>query len=123
MERNDGEVKNEFYMKPYVRKEILEQYKDEMLEIENEINKQLKEYPNFLGIDFCDVGAYGIQIRGHHKDISKYTFGSQPTIKYDFSNKEDVIRKFVSMWKHQDTPEEVMSFKRFIADGEKYGWD
>ena len=50
--------------------------------IESQINKCLCGFENFQGIDFCNVGAGGIQIRGHHKQIKGFTYGSQPTIKY-----------------------------------------
>lgn len=112
-----------FWKKPYVNHKILEKFKGEMVRIEKLINEELKDYPNFLGIDFCDVGAYGIQINGHHKDIKNSVFGTQPTIKYDFTNKNDVIKEFVEMWKRQDTPEEIMKYKSFINYGEEYGWD
>jgi hypothetical protein len=65
---------------PYLKEEILVEHKDQLLHIENEITKQLNEYPNFEGIDFCDVSAGGIQIRGHHKQIKGYTYGKQLTI-------------------------------------------
>lgn len=114
-----------FYQYPFVELETLEEHKGDMIFIERSINKALKdEYPNFLGIDFCDVCAHGgIQIRGHHKEIPTHTYGDQPTVKYDFSNKNEVITEFIEMWKESDTPENVRSFKDFIDFGNKYGWD
>ena len=88
-----------------------------------EINTALKDYPNFDGVDFCDVGANGIQIRGHHKQIGGYTYGSQPTIKEDLSNITEATQEFIDMWKAEDTPMKVLKFKEFISFGEKYGWD
>lgn len=112
-----------FWRRPYVTIDTLEKYKGEMVKIEKRINEELKEYPNFLGIDFCDVSAYGIQVRGHHKQILTHTFGKQPTINYDFTNKEQVIQDFVQMWKVNDTPEDVIRYKDFIYFGNKYGLD
>lgn len=112
-----------FYKKPFVTISTLEKYKGEMVRIEKLINERLKDYPNFLGIDFCDVNAHGIQITGHHKEIKHYVFGSQPTIKYDFANKEEVITEFVEMWKEKDTPSSVSKYKKFIEIGESLGWD
>ena len=112
-----------FWRKPYVSIDTLEKYKGEMVRIEKLINKGLKDYPNFLGIDFCDVHANGIQVRGHHKEIEKYIYGMQPTIKYDFTNKNEVISDFIEMWKHEDTPEELKRIKEFLKSGEKYGWE
>lgn len=112
-----------FWRKPFVSVSTLEKFKGEMVRIEKLINKGLKDYPNFLGIDFCDVSANGIQIRGHHKAITTHTYGNQPTIKYDFTNKNEVIDEFIEMWKQLDTPDEVKSYTDFIDFGNKYGWD
>lgn len=112
-----------FYQIPFVKLEVLEKYKEEMLRIENTIKKYLKGFENFQGIDFCDVSAGGVQIRGHHKEIKNYTYGRQPTIKYDFSNADDVIWEFLKMWGEVDNPQAIAREKAFIADGEKYGWD
>ena len=112
-----------FWRRPFVTVNTLEKFKGEMVRIEKLINKGLEEYPNFLGIDFCDVNANGIQVRGHHKEITTHTYGDQPTIKYDFTNKDEVITEFIDMWKRLDTTEEVLKYKRFIDFGNKYGWD
>jgi hypothetical protein len=112
-----------FFAKPYVNTEILEKHKGQLRYIEKEIGKNLKSYPNFKGIDFCDVHAGGIQIRGHHKDIKGYCFGEQITIKYDFSNYKDTITQFVDMWKSLDNDSYISGYKSFLADGERYGWD
>lgn len=108
---------------PFLSLNILEEHLDELIYIENKINEALKSYENFEGIDFCDVHAGGIQIRGHHKQIKGYTYGDQPTLNYDFSNIEECIQEFINMWKYYDTPEKVKNELDFIADGEKYGWD
>lgn len=112
-----------FYKEPFVKLETLEKYKDKMLYIENTINKYLSGFENFEGIDFCDVNANGIQVRGHCKPIKGYTYGNQPTIKYDFSNVEDVIWEFIKQWGIIDTPEAIAKEQSFIRNGEKYGWN
>ena len=112
-----------FYRRPYVDTKILEEHKGAMVKIEKEIRKGLKKYRTFKGIDFCDVGANGIQIRGHHLNVDGYIYGNQITLKYDFSNKDTVVKEFVEMWKKFDTPQRVKEFKSFIKDGKKYGWD
>lgn len=88
-----------------------------------EINTALKDYPNFDGVDFCDVGANGIQIRGHHKQVKRYTYGNQLTIKEDLSNIIEVTEEFIDMWKQLDIPEKVQKFIDFLEMGKKYGWD
>jgi hypothetical protein len=113
-----------FYRKPYMKTDMLYKHKEDLAEIEREINNALKkEYPGFQGIDFCDVNAGGIQIRGHHKEIDGYSYGHQPTIKYDFSNKDEVAKEFIESWKAADNEKDIESQKNFISFGEKYGWD
>lgn len=112
-----------FDFRPYMNIKMIEDHLEELIFIQNDIHKKLKGYENFLGIDFCDVSAGGIQIRGHHKDITGYTYGQQPTIKYDFSNIKEAISQFVNMWFEYDCDEYISREKDIIAFGEKYGWD
>ena len=112
-----------FKYKPYMGEEMLVDHLEELKYIENAITERLVKFPNFTGIDFCNVGARGIQIRGHHQQIKGYTYGSQPTIKYDFSNYLDTADEFVAMWEKNDIPERIYREIAMIADGEKYGWD
>lgn len=116
--RNNG-----FYCPPFVDIEILKKHKEDMLFIENSIKDGLKEYKNFLGIDFCDVSGKGINIRLHHKEIKNYTYGEQPALYRDFSNKQEVIRECIEEWKRIDVSDKVLSEKEFIRQGEKYGWN
>lgn len=112
-----------FDFRPYMNIKMIEDHLEELIFIQNDIHKKLKGYENFLGIDFCNVSAGGIQIRGHHKDITSYTYGQQPTIKYDFSNIKEAISQFVNMWFEYDCDEYISREKDIIAFGEKYGWD
>lgn len=112
-----------FKYRPFMAEKVLVQHLDKLLFIQSEITKQLQDYPNFDGIDFTDVGVRGIQIRGHHKEIKGYTYGDQIIIKHDFSNYINCIQEFVEMWKEQDVPEKVKEYQRFIAAGERWGWD
>ena len=114
---------NSFQRIPYLSSSRIEKNISELRKIEAEIQKQLRDYPYFDGIDYCDVGAGGIQIRGHHKLINGYTYGGQITIKYDFSNWEECIENFIEAWKVSDTEKNVKSCKRFIDTGASYGWD
>lgn len=100
-----------FRHEPYLKLDILQEHLKELMYIEEEINKCLVGFENFQGIDFCDVSAGGIQIRGHHKQIKGYTYGSQPTIKYDFSNVEEVISEFIDMWRKADRSGQVRKSK------------
>lgn len=123
IKRKYNNMISKFDFRPYMYIEMIEEHFKELMFIQNDIHKKLKGYENFLGIDFCNVSAGGIQIRGHHKNITGYTYGEQPTIKYDFSNIKEVISEFVNMWFDYDCDEYISREKDFIAFGEKYGWD
>lgn len=116
--RNTG-----FYSTPFVDVEILKKHKKDMLFIENSIKEALKDFENFIGIDFCDVSGKGIDIRLFHKEIKKYSYGGQPTLYRDFSNIDSVIQECINEWKEIDVPDKILSEKEFIRQGEKYGWD
>ena len=108
---------------PYISYEIFEKSFNELLNIQNSINSELAEFEGYDGIDFCDVSAKGIQIRGFHKDIKNYSYGKQITVEYDFSNSLEAVEKFIEMWKELDTPTLIRKELDFISMGEKYGWD
>lgn len=112
-----------FKYKPFLSESIITENFDKLLYIEKSIGDQLLEYPNFEGIDFCNVNAGGIQIRGHHVKIKGYTYGNQPTIKYNFANYKEVVNEFIDMWKRYDTLDNIREEQNFIYEGEKYGWD
>lgn len=116
-------IRSQFRHDPYVSNTMLLKHFEDFKDIENKIEDGLKDYPNFDGIDFCDVSANGIQVRIHHKAIKGYTYGSQFTIKYDFSNKDEIPNLVINNFKNIDNEEDIESQKRFIDSGEKYGWD
>ena len=116
-------IRSQFRHDPYVSNTMLLKHFEDFKDIENKIEDGLKDYPNFDGIDFCDVSAHGIQVRTHHKAFEKYTYGSQFTIEYDFSNKDEIPNLVINNFKNNDNEKDVKSQKRFIAYGEKYGWD
>lgn len=97
--------------------------REALINIQNKINEKLKNHPNFDSIDFCDVGANGIQIRLHHKQIDGYTLSEQATLKYDLSNIEEVIDTSVNNFIAFDTEDNIKGYKEFLAEGDKYGWD
>lgn len=111
-----------FRRKPLVRPEKLEPYYSKLVDIELTITERLSKYPSFNGIDFCDVTANGIQIRGHHKQVVGYCFGSQPTIRYDFSNYNECVEEFIEMWQSKDNLEYLRQFKSHLSEGERWGW-
>lgn len=115
--------KETFQRRPYVNEIKLLNNLKGFIEVENQIVNALKDYSNFDGIDFCDVSANGFQIRGHHKLVQGYVFGSQPTIKYDFSNSSECVEEFIKMWKEKDRLEYLNQYKSFLANGERWGWD
>lgn len=107
----------------YLHEDVYKEHMNDFIYINKQITNRLKDYPNFNGIDFCDVHAGGIQIRGRHKKFPTHTFGDQITIQYDFSNIEQAINDFAEMWKYFDEPDYIKEYKQFLTDGEKYGWN
>lgn len=97
--------------------------REALINIQNKINEKLKNHPNFDSIDFCDVGANGIQIRLHHKQINGYTLSEQATLKYDLSNIEEAIDTSVNNFIAFDTEDNIKGYKEFLAEGDKHGWD
>ena len=91
--------------------------------IREEIERALYDVPTFVGMDFCDVYAGGVQLRGHHKDVPGYSYGAQITLLYDLSNADDAIAQFIAAWKAKDTPADVGAYQSFLEEGQKWGWD
>lgn len=108
---------------PFIDIKKLVANREALINIQNRINEKLKIYPNFDSIDFCDVGANGIQIRLHHKQINGYTLSEQATLKYDLSNVEEVIDESIENFIKFDTKDNIRGYKEFLAEGDKYGWD
>ena len=108
---------------PYLSHKCIKEHFKELKDTEEMIDKLLSGFENYNGIDFCDVTAGGIQVRLHHKEIKGYTYGNQITIKYDFSNIEDVPLQVVKAFIGADKPSLIAKEKAFIREGEKYGWD
>ena len=51
--------KREFTYKPYLKQHILLAFENLLLDIQDTIMQGLKDYPNFLGVQFVDVSAGG----------------------------------------------------------------
>ena len=88
-----------------------------------QIKEQLKDYPNLVKVNFNEISGGKYVIVGNHKLVKNYYYGEQIIIKHNLINIEDAIHKFVEQWKECDTLENLNSYKEFIADGEKWGWD
>ena len=114
---------HQFSHLPYIDEETLVAHFEELKSIENRIDTALNDHSNYGGIDFSDVGAGGIQIRVHNSLIKNYIFGNQSTLKYDFSNIDDVVKSTVEDFLEKDNPQYIKKYLDFIAMGEKYGWD
>lgn len=112
-----------FKNKPKLRDRFIIENFENLLRIEREINLMLHDYPNFDGIDFCDTGAKVFYIRGFHRDIWTHSYGNLIAVEMDFSNIEQCIEEFVTMWAIKDQEKYVKQYKNFIEEGVKNGWD
>ena len=108
-------------IKVYLSTDDIANHEKDIIHINKEISERLKN-TSFSYLDFCDVSAGAIQVRLFHKEISGYCY-IYTNLKYDWSNIEEVINDAVNEFKRCDTSEHLKSYKKFIADGEKYGWD
>ncbi len=88
----------------------------------NKIYKGLSEFPNLTEI-VVHKSSFGILIRGKHKEIKGYFYGDGVLLKEDFSNEDDCVERFVTLWKESDNEKDVARYKGFIEQGEKWGWD
>lgn len=109
-------------MRDHLKEPMLKEHKEDFDRIRQKITEALKDYENFDGVNFVDVNARGIQVNGLHKKTGRYYFHTV-TIKYNFSNIDEVVDEFVSGWKKYDNPEYISDFLSFIRMGEEYGWD
>lgn len=107
----------------YMEEEMINNHKNEIKWLVNHINENLKDRPNFNGFDLCDVNANGIQIRMFNKQIRNYSFGDQFTIDYDWSNYKEAANKAIENFRNYDNDKYIVSYKNFLENGEKYGWD
>lgn len=112
----------EFDHTPYAP-ELVRDYRDKLLEIQNKIHIALADSKRFDGITFYDRGSRGFQIKANIKEVKGYYYISSPYIDKGFSDIDSIVNSFVELWNTYDNDEDVESFKRFIRDGEKYGWD
>lgn len=108
---------------PYLNKPTLDAFSNLLLDLQHIIHEGLSDYPNFLGIQFVDVSAGGIQIRGFHKDVDGHNYGEQTTIKYDMSNAYEAASDFISYWKASDNDDSIRFMKEFFKQCEEYGYD
>lgn len=103
--------------------EIYFNHKEKFDYIETEVIKKLKDYPNFDHLDFSKNYNGNIHIRCFHKQIKGYSFGNHIEFKLDNDDYKEAVDIIVEMWKEYDNETYVKSYKRFIKDGERYGWD
>ena len=96
-------------------------YVENVHKIEAASEYLFKNCKQLQSLDFSDVSASSIQLGGEH-NLNPGYFMMIRHIKLDFSDLDEVIKKFVKEW-NQFMDEDVKAFKSFTEDGEKYGWD
>ena len=106
----------------YMYKEEAEQHREEMHRIVDGITDGLADHPNFRSVSFTDVSGHTIQVDICHKQIRGYTL-FHVELQRDWSNIDEVISEAVNGFVKYDTMEHISSYQKFLADGEKYGWD
>lgn len=79
-----------FANRPHIKVELLQRIKPTLLQINDALDRLFEDYKDFNGVRFCDVGANGIQI---------YAAAHMETLKYDLSNKIELLKEFISAYK------------------------
>ena len=129
------EAANAFAEKLFERKQELgnSYLKDSMLaddsafaklvEMKKYIDSELSAFAGYIPVNFCDVSAGGIQIRGTNQSTDGY-FMVQTTVPYSFCGYMEKAEEFVKNYKeYYGNADTVNEAKKFIWFGEKYGWD
>ena len=105
----------------YLNRQEAEEHKADIKRIVAEITDKLKD-TNLMEVSFCDVSAGTIQVNLIHKDTPCYTF-LHVALNHEWDNIDDLIEEAVTEFKKYDNEKHVKSYKSFLSDGEKYGWD
>ena len=108
---------------PNMNEDLLKAHYAELREIEATITDELSNYGNFDGVTFSGSPKGGISIRGIHKEAKGYYYGEYAHIAPDFSNAKEATDMFCELWRECDNPQFLKNYQRFLADGQKYGWD
>lgn len=105
----------------FLTQEDIDNHRDDIIRINDKIMEGLKG-TNIKSIDFCDASCGYIPVRLFHKDVGGFAFTSVK-LNSDWSNIEEVIQDAIDSFKRLDKPEHIKSYKSFLEDGQRYGWD
>ena len=105
----------------YMDRQEAEDHKADIERIVAEITDRLKG-TNLKEVSFCDVSGNTIQVNLIHKDVPCYAF-LHVELNRTWDNIDDLIEEAVTEFKKYDNEKHVKSYKEFLSDGEKYGWD
>ena len=109
---------------------------DILIELENDTPDQTKEKLTNTALHIADSlkqtnlkqlnitpFSGSILIRASHKKVPHYYYGPYINIDPNLEGLDEAVSQFIESWIKDDNETSVNSFLRFIADGEKYGWD
>lgn len=109
---------------------------DILIELENDTPDQTKEKLTNTALHIADslkqtnlkqlnITPFSgkILIRGSHKKVPRYYYGPYINIDPNLEDLDTAVEHFIETWIADDNEASVESFLKFIADGEKYGWD
>lgn len=113
----------QFRHTPYIPVKILEKEFFKLYWCENEIDKRLQSNPGYDGVYFVDMGGHGIEARAMHKELNGYCICSPVYINYDFSNIKEVPDMVAKSFIEATKQDNLKTFKEFIRESEKWGWD
>ena len=88
----------------------------------SDIEQQLRNRETFGRANAWDHGDKA-EIVGFLTVVPSYAYVKIDVTEDDLVDPKNVADEFVHEWCKSDNPEDVRLFKRFIEDGNRWGWD
>ena len=102
-------------------------YKKELHSLKSEVDKIMSDVPNYGGIRFVSNQGDKLMVQSSHNEITRYVYGPEATLDFSeidtLSKRQSFAAEYKAHWAEYDTPEALDSFRRFVEQGETYGWD
>ena len=98
-----------------------------MHSLKSEVDKIMSDVPNYGGIRFVSNQGDKLMVQSSHNEITRYVYGPEATLDFseidNLSKRQSFAAEYKAHWAEYDTPEALDSFRRFVEQGETYGWD
>lgn len=106
---------------------IYAKYGKELQSLKAEVDKIMSDVSNYGGIRLVCNQGNKLMVQSSHNEITRYIYGPEATLDFSeidsLSKRQSFAAEYKTHWMEYDNPEALASFKRFIEQGETYGWD